>query len=353
MVNPRLMSLGVLQRAVLVSRPSASVRSPYVADVMLLDETRTDILEQVQCIRSEPSPSKAGLKKQLKECSEYLRGISSPESLVLAHAPSLDCAGQVVPGSVVLVAPNANPSAKTKYSIQLVEQTKGTDPSLIGYHPALAEALSKRLLTLGILSSQLRLPFTPDTSQVLSQTKYSRSRFDFAIETSDHLMLIEVKNVVCAEEVESARVRHALFPIGDASRNPSGSVSERAIKHVHELTMLEGTRTEDGRLIRAVVLFIVNRNDCLAFRPCHEADMLFAQILQKAHKKGVLLLAQQVTWGIADGEYVATAGSPLPISFDSSVDCDQIDEAKLESITSNTDDNLEVSESDSHRKRKR
>ena len=342
MAGQRLLTLGVLQRAILVARPSAAVRSPYVADIMLLADLQIErkVLQGIESLgTTELSPTKTGRKKQLQECTAYLREIAPEGSLALAHAPSLDCAGQALPGTIVLVSPNINPQAKTRYSIQLVERKE--DRTLIGYHPSLAESLSKNILSLGIMNDEFQLSSTPDATQLSAQMRYSRSRFDFAIETDNELLLIEVKNVVCAENDHSTDHRHALFPIGDSSRSESGAVSERAIKHVHELTQLQGTSTDKGRRIRTAILFLVNRNDCVAFRPCHEADLLFAQLLQRAYRNGVCLVAFQVNWSTVDNEYIASTGSVLPLAFDSAVNIDEIDEVKLGSILSSVYD-LEV-----------
>ena len=74
-------------------------------------------------------------------------------------------------------------------------------------------------------------------------------------------------------------VRHAIFPHG-AKKPGVGVVSDRAIKHVHELTLLHGTvDAASQRTIKSAILFVVNRGDCEAMRPCHEACMLFAQVV--------------------------------------------------------------------------
>lgn len=66
-------------------------------------------------------------------------------------------------------------------------------------------------------------------------------------------------------------------------------VSDRAIKHVHELTELQQRGADDqGLPLHCAVMFIVNRSDCTSFRPCHEADMLFAQMLKHAQEAGEL-----------------------------------------------------------------
>lgn len=67
-------------------------------------------------------------------------------------------------------------------------------------------------------------------------------------------------------------------------------VSDRAIKHVHELTQLheEGTRagTPAHQQVRCGMLFVVNRADCGAMRPCDQADRLFAQVVKRAEEAG-------------------------------------------------------------------
>lgn len=79
--------------------------------------------------------------------------------------------------------------------------------------------------------------------------------------------------------------------------------------------------------MKAAILFIINRSDCEAFRPCHEACMMFSQMLLKAHNTGVLLIAKEIIW--SGGK--AYSGRNLPINFDSSINA-TIDENHLERI---------------------
>lgn len=54
-------------------------------------------------------------------------------------------------------------------------------------------------------------------------------------------------------------MRTALFPIG-SSKRPIGVVSDRAIKHLHELNLLQQAgQDSEGRAVHCAVLFIVNR----------------------------------------------------------------------------------------------
>jgi hypothetical protein len=72
---------------------------------------------------------------------------------------------------------------------------------------------------------------------------------------------------------------------------------------------------------------MVNRKDCEQFRPCHEADMLFAQCLQRAQNAGVLVLAKQLDWELEEGR--CTSGKDIPVVFHPSVDCTVLDESWL------------------------
>lgn len=172
---------------------------------------------------------------------------------------------------------------------------------------------------------------------------------------TDTITLLEVKNVVGADypaggvpkarsnvgayEAAAGRPgepyeRAAIFPHG--SHKPGiGVVSDRAIKHIHELTNLHGNIDEDGRTIQSAILFVVNRADCQYFRPAHECDMMFAQVLQRAHVRGVKLIAQEIVWE----EEIAYLGRSLPIRFDRKVNEKDIDETHLQAVLDFNDSN--------------
>ncbi|WP_304188270.1 DNA/RNA nuclease SfsA, partial [Phenylobacterium aquaticum] len=61
-------------------------------------------------------------------------------------------------------------------------------------------------------------------------------------------------------------------------------VAARSLKHLRELEAMvaEGDR--------AVVLFVVQRTDCEAFKACHELDPAFARGLDQAANAGVEVL---------------------------------------------------------------
>lgn len=357
-----LRDLGDLITGKVVRRPSASVRTPYVADVALASSDQ-----------------------------------------VLAHTPALDCAGLIVPGGRVHMTKNPPPKpgaqpTKTTHSVQLAEEPRedGTH-ALVGAHPSLAEGFAEAAL-------QRRLvPELGAYNRILRQQALGSSRVDFVLEMEGGgVTLVEVKNVVCADYPEggvpegrskvgvytspaSPYTRTALFPHG-AQKKAIGVVSDRAIKHIHELTTLQlhgsfqpppgmvkalspggGSKAGQGRKaagrgrkndgdgeeegvadggasgavagggvgvggpqvpVNCCILFIVNRADCGAFRPCHEACPTFARMLRKAEDSGVLVLAYAIDW--QGGK--ASWGRRIPVTYGVGVSGDDVDESHLARI---------------------
>ena len=142
MMMPPLLNLGKLVRGTVVKRPSATIRSPYVADVSLF---------------------KGGKKK---------KSVSSSETeTVLAHAPSLDVGGMCVAGSEVYMT-KRNPGGKTSHAIELVrgdpllpstsiasdnKNKSAKQGVLVGAHPRLGELIAEEVLKRGLLADALPL----------------------------------------------------------------------------------------------------------------------------------------------------------------------------------------------------
>lgn len=53
------------------------------------------------------------------------------------------------------------------------------------------------------------------------------------------------------------------------------------------------------------------RSDCAAFRPCHEADMMFSRMLYRAQQQGVLVMAHDVHWEAGKAFW----GKQLPVVY--------------------------------------
>lgn len=168
------------------------------------------------------------------------------------------CRELLTEGATVYLEKSDNEQRKTKYDLVAVEK-KGRliNMDSIAPNQAVYEWLQKGELIKDIL-------------KIKPEAVYKKSRFDFYIETKTEKIFIEVKGVTLEKENKVS------FP--DAP-------SERAIKHVEELieAKKEGYKT--------YILFIVQMQDVKYFVPNEQTQPALKQVLQKAHKEGVSILA--------------------------------------------------------------
>jgi sugar fermentation stimulation protein A len=139
------------------------------------------------------------------------------------------------------------------------------------------------------LEKQILLPLSSYTTLKREAMLEKGTRFDFLLEKQDEVCFVEVKNVHYQEEGV------ALFP---------DSVTQRGRKH---LVKLAAWCQEKGR--RAVVLYLVQRDDCHAFDFGANFDADYAQEAVRAQKKGVEMYAYAVT---LSPQYIALK-SMLPL----------------------------------------
>ena len=221
-------------RATVVSRPSKTVKSPYMADIVL----------------------------------------DSDPATVLCHSPSLGCAGIIVPGTRAIVTPKANQNSKSKskYSLDLVD----IGSSIIGVNPLTCNKMTKVALEDGLVKGLPKF----DISEIKAECSMGESRFDFKCLKNDVEYYIEVKGVPCAciedvarspkkklldiEEINNSDYKIAYFPDG-YRKKAEDSISPRALKHVQHLQRL--LEEDDSRV--CVLMFIVQRSDCQVFQPSH------------------------------------------------------------------------------------
>lgn len=342
-----------LSTALIVSRPSTTIKTPYLADILPSSSSSSsalvkDFQKSVESVVLDISSNSKAKSKELKEISSTFAS-KHIDKLQLAHAPSLDCAGMVIPGSIVYTSASTSSTTKSDCVIQFCEELREDGSyTRVGYHPFLAEKISKELLNKHLVDE------VASYNTIEAQQTYGKSRVDFVLKDSLNktMTLLEVKNVVGADypqgAVPAARSpigvyealvpdnaghsfvyeRSAIFPHG-AVKSGIGVVSDRAIKHIHDLTQMHGTIDgASGARINSAILFVVNRSDCTKFRPCHEACMLFAQMLHRAVKMGVVVIAKEVIWE----DTIAYLGKSLPVVFSDVVDESEIDEKHLRAV---------------------
>jgi len=181
---------------------------------------------------------------------------------VWAHLPNSGRLGELlVPGRRVLVVKRPGAQRKTGYDLALVEH----EGCWVSVDARLPNDLVAEALAAGRLVPLAGYPVAR------REVSWGRSRFDFSLEAPDRPpCLLEVKSVTL--------VLDGLGCFPDA-------VTARGRRHVEELA----EAVEAG--YRAAVVFVVQRDDAVSFRPHDESDPGFAQTLREAARRGVEVYA--------------------------------------------------------------
>ena len=104
--------------------------------------------------------------------------------------------------------------------------------------------------------------------------------------------LCPILNVRRCKNIENTKQVHekiAYFPDG-YRKNSTQVVSERALKHIHELTEIKKTTN-----YRYILCFVIQRTDVSHFQPSN-IDLTYKKAVQEAHELGVEIRAVQVEW---------------------------------------------------------
>jgi sugar fermentation stimulation protein A len=168
--------------------------------------------------------------------------------------------GVQAPGSMVWVSHTPSATRKHPWTWELIQ----TDNTLIGIntgHPnrIVAQALAAR-----------QIPELAAYSTIRREATVGQSRLDF--------LLTEPGLPDCYVEVKNCHLRR-----GDLLEFPD-SVTSRGAKHLHELATL----ARQG--VRAVMLYLGQRNDCVAFAIAADIDPAYGAAFAEARAAGVEML---------------------------------------------------------------
>lgn len=180
-------------------------------------------------------------------------------SVVTAHCANTgSMLGVREPGAEVWLSPARNPERKLKYTWEMIRVGDG----LVGVNTA----HPNRIVEEGILAG--KVAELADYREARREVKYGRnSRIDVLLGAPDRRdCYVEVKNVHLRRE--SA----AEFP---------DAVTARGAKHLGELADM----VEKGA--RALMFYLVQREDCDAFTVAADIDPDYADALDKALERGV------------------------------------------------------------------
>ena len=180
--------------------------------------------------------------------------------VVTVHCPNPgSMRGTSKPGSAVRCSTSENPKRKLKHTLEMIRVGR----IWVGLHTLRANQVAAEALAAGTIPALSHYPV------VRAEVSTGKSRLDFCLEghpNDPRKAWVEVKSVTMAEGST------ALFP---------DAVSDRAKKHLE--TLASRVRAGD----RAVLLYVVQRADCLRVKAADQIDPEYAKALEKAVRSGV------------------------------------------------------------------
>lgn len=264
MADQLILEIPKLHKALVISRPSKKIKSPYLADIKLYDD-----------------------ENNLLETEE------------LAHSPALGCCGLIDKNKIVYVTENIdntkNKERKSKYTIYNVTIE---DPEIIiGVNPNIANNIFEEILKNNILSEFFGV------TNIKREVKILDSRIDFSFKLNNKTIYAEVKNVPLADYVDVQKKdrknydtsnynkyeKIAIFPDG-YRKNVNDLVSPRAFKHVNDLITIQNMEHHQSYLI-----YIIQREDCKYFKPTI-LDQIYHDKVYEAISHGVKVIPISVFW---------------------------------------------------------
>jgi len=270
-----LLQLKNLVQGNVIKRPSAIIKTPYVADVLL-----------------------------------------SNKDQIIAHSLSLGCCGLADINAQVLIE-DLTISQKDKINkkteklkcshrihLSIYRDQERKKEMIIGINPKLAEILVENALDQNVIHSLQNIKSYKREVTMYISGKVD-SRFDFTgVDQNGIPFIMEIKNVpladyedVCSKDRKrldftgrdfSSKV--AYFPDGYRKKS-ADPISPRALKHVQELTWI---KREDPR-IRCILCFVIQRHDVNRFAPS-VIDPIYREAIRVAMDAGVEIIPLVIKW---------------------------------------------------------
>jgi sugar fermentation stimulation protein A len=213
--------------------------------------------------------------------------LDSGEEVTTHVANSGAMLGTGMPGLEVWLSPATNPARKLAWNWELVT----VDGCLVGVNTAHPNRIAAEAVADGLI------PELTGYASIRREVKYGRnSRIDLLLEAPDRpTCYVEVKNVHLKRDSADG-FAWAEFP---------DAVTTRGTKHLGELRDVVAAGG------RAVMLYLVQREDCRGFRPAGDIDPVYARTLSEAVRDGVEAICYICNLSLKG----ITIGGPLPISL--------------------------------------
>lgn len=193
----------------------------------------------------------------LKRENRFRAKVNVGGEIFLAHLPNSGRLEELLdPGRKVFLSQVESKSRKTSFDLKIVK----VGEILVSVDARLPRFIFQEAVEKGELSD------FAGYRVVKGEPRYGGGRFDVLLEGPEGQLMVETKSVTLVKE------GIALFP--DAP-------TERGRRHLLELKRA----LEEG--LKAAVVFIIQREDAVAFSPNFAADPAFGQAFQEAIKAGV------------------------------------------------------------------
>ena len=183
--------------------------------------------------------------------------------VVTAHCPNTgSMIGLLTEGNIVYLSETDNEKRKLKYTLEIIK----VQDACVGVNTHKAN----RIVEEGIVEKKIST--LGKKYDFRREVKYGKnSRIDFLITNKKgEEIYLEVKNVTLSKRKDIAE-----FP---------DAVTERGSKHLLELIDVVKKKK------RAIMLFLVQRDDCQKFRIAEEIDPVYKKNIVRAEKAGVEIL---------------------------------------------------------------
>jgi sugar fermentation stimulation protein A len=186
----------------------------------------------------------------------------------------------------VLLSQSDNPKRKLKFTLEMTSNGK----TWINVNTSRTNHIAFEAV------KNLKVKELSGYQHIRPEVKVGDSRIDLLLFDGDEKKYKESVNK-CYVEVKNVtlwRDGMALFPDG---------VSTRGQKHLNELISIKQQGHE------AAMLFVVSREDVTSFGPAEDIDPVYAELLKKAQKAGVKILAYQCS--LSEKETTITKSIPV------------------------------------------
>ena len=196
--------------------------------------------------------------------------------------------GLNVPGSEVWLSPNQNPKAKLDWRWEMVR----VKDRLVGVSTSHPNGIVAEAIEAGLVSE------LTEYTGLRREVRYGKnSRIDILLESENRSP--------CYVEVKNVNLRRLDGPNPTAAEFPD-AVTKRGAKHLDELSNMV------AKGCRAVMFYLVQRDDCDHFRIAADIDPHYAKSLTYAQKAGVEAICYTCRLSLERIELDA----PLPMALD-------------------------------------